>query len=39
MRRLSVAAINIETYKLSERVRLLAGDLFEPVVRAGRDGL
>ena len=30
---LSVAAINIETYKLSERVRLLAGDLFEPVVK------
>lgn len=30
---LSVAAGNIETLKLAERVRLLAGDLFDPVIK------
>lgn len=30
---LSVAARNIEAFKLTERVRLLCGDLFDPVVK------
>lgn len=30
---LSVAAANIETYQLTERVRLVAGDLFDPVIK------
>jgi release factor glutamine methyltransferase len=30
---LSVAAVNVEKYKLNDRITLLCGDLFEPVIK------